>query len=76
MSSFLIVPVVVLVMVLVMVLVVLGVVFSLTEVYLKGLSFRNQREGYTETHTKREAVSTASRPGAATAVLKFIEDSH
>ena len=34
-----------------------------------------QRGGYTETHTKREAVSAVSRPGAAGAVLKFIEDS-
>ena len=35
----------------------------------------HQRKKYTETHTKREAVSIASRPEVATAALKFIEDS-
>ena len=33
----------------------------------------DQKRGYTETHTKRAAVSTVARPGAARAVLKFIE---
>ena len=49
--------------------------FSLTEVYFLGFSW-GFKEEYTETHTKREAVRAAGRPGIAVAVLKFIEDSH
>ena len=48
---------------------------SLTEVYFLGFSW-GFKEGGTETHTKREAVSTAARPEVAVALSKFIEDFH